>query len=547
MLNSIPLLALLSAATVLVGSASAALDPIVIKGSKFFYKTNGTQFFIKGIAYQQGIAQNGGGSASTNTGYTDPLADTTSCTRDIPLLQKAGANVIRTYAVDPTKDHTTCMGLLDAAGIYVISDLGEPKTSINREDPEWNVELLTRYTSVVDSLANYTNVIGFFAGNEVPNNLTYTGSSAFVKAAVRDTKAHIKAKGYHAMGVGYAADDLPSVRANVAAYFNCGPTEDQIDFWGYNIYEWCGDSSYVQSGYAARVAEFAGYSVPSFFAEYGCQTQGGGAAGRKFSEIPAIYGSNMTEVFSGGIVYEFFQEENDYGLASVVGPSSISTLADYAPFSSRLNAATPTGVNSASYSPTNSPNACPAVASTWAVSPSGLPPTPNQAACECMMATLSCTVNTKNVNDTQISELFGTVCGYNNGKACVGISTNTTTGQYGAYSMCSPEQKLSYAFNQYYGQQNKASTACDFGGAAQVVKAAGAASSCSSVIAAATSGNPVPTGSGSDSGSGAAGTPTSKKSEAPGHALGASLGMGKFFAVGFTLVALLSGAGMVLL
>ena len=34
-------------------TAVAQLDPIVIKGSKFFYKTNGTQFFMKGVAYQR--------------------------------------------------------------------------------------------------------------------------------------------------------------------------------------------------------------------------------------------------------------------------------------------------------------------------------------------------------------------------------------------------------------------------------------------------------------------------------------------------------------
>lgn len=182
------------------------------------------------------------------------------------------------------------MALLDAAGIYVISDLGEPKLSINREDPQWNTALFARYSGVVDSMVQYTNTIGFFAGNEVSNNLTFTGASAFVKAAVRDTKAYIKSKNGRPVYVGYAADDDATVRAQVAAYFNCGDVASQIDFWGYNIYEWCGDSDYQTSGYADRVKEFTGYSVPAFFAEYGCNTQGGGAAGRKFTEVKALYG-----------------------------------------------------------------------------------------------------------------------------------------------------------------------------------------------------------------------------------------------------------------
>ena len=237
------------------------------------------------------------------------MADEAGCTRDIPLLKQLNTNTIRVYAIDPTKDHSACMNLLAQNGIYVVSDLSQPGLSIDRSDPQWNDELYARYVSVVDSLANYTNTLGFFAGNEVSNAPNNTDASAFVKAAVRDTKAYIKAKGYRAIGVGYATNDDASIRVNMADYFNCGDAASAIDFWGYNIYSWCGDSSYSESGYEDRTKEFATYSVPAFFAEYGCNTQGV----RTFDESVALYGTNMTPVWSGGIVYMYFQEANDYG------------------------------------------------------------------------------------------------------------------------------------------------------------------------------------------------------------------------------------------
>lgn len=275
---------------------------------------------MKGVAYQQDTAAAGASTGSTT--YVDPLADPVKCQRDVPILAGIQTNVIRTYAIDPTRDHSACMSLLQQAGIYVIADLGEPNLSINRDAPQWNTALFDRYKAVIDELAQYPNVIGFFAGNEVTNNASNTPASAFVKAAVRDTKAYIKATKSRWLGVGYAANDDAEIRVDIAHYFNCGDQDDAIDFWGYNIYSWCGQNTFEGSGYSKQVDFFSNYSVPVFFAEYGCNTQGG-AEGRIWQETTALYSNQMTHVFSGGIVYMYFQEANDYGKWT---PRTLSSL-----------------------------------------------------------------------------------------------------------------------------------------------------------------------------------------------------------------------------
>lgn len=456
-----------------------------MQGNHFFFNGNGSQFYIKGIAYQTGVdghsvAQSDGYVEPTK--YSDPLADTKTCLRDIPFLQAAGANVIRTYAIDPTADHDDCMKALDDAGIYLLTDLSEPALSINRADPSWDIQLFERYRSVIDTMSKYDNTLGFIAGNEIANNLSHTDSAAYIKAAVRDMKSYIKQKNYRPMGVGYAADDDVSTREQVASYLNCGSADESIDFWGYNIYSWCGDSDMQKSGYDERVKEFSTFSVPVFFAEYGCN-QGGEE--RKFTEVEALFSSEMTDVFSGGVVFEYFENENEFGIVELKG-DSISTLADFTNLASQYAAATPTSLNMNSYSPSNTAlQACPTVsAGYWDSDAKTLPPTPNQEVCDCMMSSLRC-IAKDNIDDKDVGDLFDEVCGYSDGIACSeGINRNTTVGEYGAYSMCNPLEKLSYAFNAYYESQKRASDACDFGGSATLRSGnPSSADSCDSIIA----------------------------------------------------------------
>ncbi|RKF79475.1 1,3-beta-glucanosyltransferase [Golovinomyces cichoracearum] len=457
----------------LITSATADLPPIIIKGSHFFYE-NGTEFFIRGVAYQQDIINLNKSSTGT-TSYSDPLADVVACKRDIPLLKELGANVIRVYAIDSSADHSTCMKLLQDAGIYLIQDLSNPTSSINRNEPTWTIDLFQSYAGVIDALAKYPNVIGFFAGNEVSNEVNNTQASAFVKAAVRDMKAYIKSQKYRPMGVGYATNDDPAIRVPLAHYFNCGDPADSIDFWGYNIYSWCGDSSFTNSGYDQRTLEFANYSVPAFFAEYGCNT----IRPRKFTEVEALYGKEMTKVWSGGIMYMYFQEANDYGLVSVSG-GKVTKLPDFNVFSNQLNKVSPSNTPASAYQVTNTvPQKCPTVGPSWSAS-SNLPPIANPDLCTCMMSSLSC-VAKPDLSGDDTGKLFSSVCGLDS-QACGGISANATTGKYGAYSMCLPSQQLSFAMDQYYKSQKKAPNACSFGGNAKI-QSPSTAKSCEKLLA----------------------------------------------------------------
>lgn len=532
----------IAALSLLTSTVLADVDPIVIKGSKFFYQTNGTQFFLRGVAYQQDYTGNTSvPGTSTSGGYNDPLANASGVNRDIPYLLQLRTNVIRVYALDPTADHDAAMTALANAGIYVLADLSAPNESINRDDPQWNDVLYARYTSVIDAMAGYTNVLGFFAGNEVSNASSNTDASAFVKAAVRDMKAYIKQKNYRTIGVGYATDDDSSIRVNIADYFNCGDQMDAIDFWGYNIYSWCGYSSYTQSGYSARTQEFSTYSVPAFFAEYGCNK----VEPRPFTEVQALYGPQMSPVWSGGIVYMYFQEANDYGLVTVSG-NTVTPNQDFHNYASQIANVTPSSIAMSAYNPTNSPAACPAEGSDWNAMASPLPPTPNQQLCSCMYSSLGCVV-APSTNNNSYGQLFGEVCGYGD-SICAGIAANASTGTYGAYGMCNATEQLAFAFNNYYAQQHSTASACNFNGAATTVSPSSVGGTCSTLLAeAGTAGTGTVTSQPSGTGAGGSGSAASSSKSSAGINTVPSAEAGLLPMAFILALATVSGMGMIFL
>jgi hypothetical protein len=93
------------------------------------------------------------------------------------------------------------------------------------------------YASIMDSMRSYTNVLGFFAGTQTNNQTFDTALAVYSKAAVRDMKSYIKAKGYRLMGIGYYTFDV-DLFGFEQNYYNCGDSSSSIDFLGLNIFSW---------------------------------------------------------------------------------------------------------------------------------------------------------------------------------------------------------------------------------------------------------------------------------------------------------------------
>lgn len=461
------------ASFILVQVSAATLPPIEILGNKFFTSNDGSQFFMRGIAYQSDASK-------SNEKFVDLLADYSACSRDIPYLQRLRTNVIRVYSVDATADHSQCMQALNDAGIYVIADLSEPELSINRNNPEWNTDLYKRYTSVVDSLQQYSNVLGFFAGNEVSNVVNNTDASAYVKAAIRDVKAYIKQKGYRKIPVGYSTNDDKDIREDLYTYFSCGDEDVRADFYGVNIYEWCGRSSYELSGYKDRTDEYRNSNIPVFFSEYGCNL----VSPRLFTEVGTLFGDEMTGVWSGGIVYMYHEEPNHYGLVSIGSDEQVTTLPDFNYYSSEIANISPTGVNSRSYTPSVTSVQC-TFTSEWRASTS-LPPTPDESRCSCMFDSLSCIIN-DDVDTQDYQKIFEYAC---HTTSCKEISSNAVTGEYGSFSFCNNKQKLSNILNSIYVSSSRNPASCNFNGSARIVSASGRSSCTASITSSGSSQRP---------------------------------------------------------
>lgn len=227
--------------------------PIRLTTITAFY-ADGKRFYIRGLDYQPG-----GSSANE-----DPLADESTCKRDIEWFKKIGINTIRVYTVDNSKNHDTCMQALADAGIYLALDVNNPDYSLNRDKPgkSYNPTYLQSVFATIDAFVGYSNTLMFFSGNEVINEAENTVSAPYVKAVTRDMRQYIGTRGYRAVPVGYSAADVSENQYLMAQYMSCGEKQTHGEFYAINNYEWCAPSSFTESGWDKLVDAYKNYSQP---------------------------------------------------------------------------------------------------------------------------------------------------------------------------------------------------------------------------------------------------------------------------------------------
>ncbi|PHH76278.1 hypothetical protein CDD80_1659 [Ophiocordyceps camponoti-rufipedis] len=315
-----------AALAALGASLVAAVPSLEIRGTDLVNPATGAKFHIAGMAYQPG-----GSSGYNPQAGKDPLSTPDNCLRDAALMQILGVNTIRVYNLDPNANHDECASIFNAAGIYMIIDVNSPLVgeSMTSYQPwtSYYAAYLNHTFAVIEAFAGYPNTLIFFSGNEIINDLSSAKEvPPYLRAVTRDLKNYIKNNVQRKIPVGYSAADVRDVLWDTWNYMQCSGEDEasRADVFALNSYSWCGpQATYESSTFNALTEGFQKSSIPVFFSEYGCNQP----APRYWNETTAIY-NQMGHVFSGGVVYEWTQGSNEYGLVKLDG-DGVRILSDY--------------------------------------------------------------------------------------------------------------------------------------------------------------------------------------------------------------------------
>ncbi len=303
-----------------------ALNPIEIRGYKFFDTVTGEEFRIRGIDYYP--RPNRG---ELNHNSMDYLTEEHRYIweRDLIHLQRLGINAIRIYSIEAKFNHDAFFCALDRAGIYAIVELAHscPTCAITKDTAPtcYPMQLKLQGQDVIRHMSKYSNVLAFSAGNEV-NHYAPPGSpqhnAPCQKKFLRDMRQFVNScSTMRNVPIGLVAAD--SDRGANAMYYNCQSNPDDpfeaAEWFGLNTYVNC--DGHVQKyedalGFHTLQEDFASYnySIPVVLTEFGClsetfPTMNGNEAQRDFKQAYWMHTEpSLRDQFVGGFAFEYSME-----------------------------------------------------------------------------------------------------------------------------------------------------------------------------------------------------------------------------------------------
>ncbi|KAH7126645.1 Glucanosyltransferase-domain-containing protein [Dendryphion nanum] len=443
---------LITLTSFLIKFACGEADPIIIKGNRLFYATNGSEFLVKGIVYDS--------PPSPSNNRPDLLSEKTVCERDVQYFKQLKINVLEVNYFNPRLDHTACMRILSDAGIYVLASMSKDYIS-DWANQGWTVDAFNPFRDFIDNVASYKNILGLVGPRSHLNSVASSRGFPQMKAQVRDIKDYMREKKYRAIPIGIRSGDLN--KNTTAAYQQF--RDLSVDYWSCNsslpdfltpatwgAFEYCGGEDTLEKMFSS----YSDIPIPIIVRPQPCES-------RVVSHVEQLFERNQYSRFSGAILTEYFERplnatanSNPIGLMranSVTG--QLAAVVEFHALSSKFATLIPKTMSIAQMPTSTAALTCPTPSGDWKAS-NILPPKPYQKLCSCMMDTLRCittseTIEWLDVPSHNITHTYASINEFcRNGNDCAGLGQNQTTGTYGAFSMCNSSDSYSFAMNGYW-------------------------------------------------------------------------------------------------
>ena len=217
------------------------------------------------------------------------------CEYDASDMKKVGINVVHVWYLDVTSSHAACFKTYQDLGIYVIIQIQH----FQYLNDYWNYGHYNELNGLIDSVASFPNVLGFVFADRRKASDDLAGPQpkfANVKAKVRDVKLYMRESGYRQIPVGVAGTARES-NAIEATYLLCGDaTEQKIDFWMQFLPSACALKN--NTALISSPSIYDTYGIPLLLSDFTCDEKTQDDGSRQFSELPTLYGPELSEVVS---------------------------------------------------------------------------------------------------------------------------------------------------------------------------------------------------------------------------------------------------------